>query len=99
MELYVGPDGRVRCLYDEAVDLAALGSPRIVRASVVEPDGSGRWTADLAPSGGPVLGPFGLRSEALAAEAAWLSRHALMGSAPGVCRGPAEDHPTEEIES
>ena len=31
--------------------------------------------ADMAPSGGPVLGPFPSRAEALAAEAAWLADH------------------------
>ena len=75
MDLVVDPAGRVRCVYDEAIDLAALGSVSIVRASHVEPDAAGRWVADLAPVGGPVLGPFPLRSEALAAESAWLEAH------------------------
>jgi len=32
-----------------------------------------RWRADLALSGGPVLGPFGERADAIAAEVEWLS--------------------------
>ena len=60
------------------IDLAALGAPRITRASHVEPDESGRWLADLAPVGGPVLGPFERRSEALEAEVAWLEANWLL---------------------
>ncbi len=52
-------------------------APRIARASLVEPDGDGRWHADLRPCRGPVLGPFARRSEALAAEGAWLEAHWL----------------------
>ncbi len=37
----------------------------------------GRWHADLSPVGGPVLGPFGQRSAALAAETSWLDEHWL----------------------
>ena len=54
MELVVTPVGQVRYLFDEAVDLKALGSANIRRGSHVEPDALGRWTADLAPVGGPV---------------------------------------------
>ena len=80
MELVIGAGGGVRCLYGEAIDLTALGRLAIERASRVEPDLQGRWLADLAPVGGPVLGPFNLRSEALAAEAEWLSEHWLARS-------------------
>ena len=72
MRLVVEPGGRVRCLYGEAVDLAALGALSIRRASHVEPDPQGVWWADLSPVGGPRLGPFTQRSLALAAEEAWL---------------------------
>lgn len=78
MELVVTPVGQVRYLYDEAVDLQALGSARIRRGSHVEPDALGSWTANLAPVGGPVLGPFEQRSSALAAEIAWLREHWLV---------------------
>ncbi len=77
MELIVLPDGSVRGLYDEALDLAALGQLTIRRASHVEPDEWGRWTADLAPIAGPRLGPFTRRSQALAAEISWLTEHWL----------------------
>ena len=77
MELIVLPNGSVRGVYDEAIDLAALGKLAIRRASHVESDASGRWVADLAPVAGPRLGPFALRSQALAAETLWLAEHLL----------------------
>jgi hypothetical protein len=72
MELVVGVDGGVRCIYDETLDLRELGRLRISRASHVEPDPDGNWWADMGPSGGPVLGPYGSRSEALGTERGWL---------------------------
>ncbi len=78
MKLLIDPSGAIRCLYGEAVDLAALGRLRVKRASHVEPDAHGRWTADLRPVGGPLLGPFTLRSEALAAEQRWLEQNWLI---------------------
>jgi hypothetical protein len=72
MQLVVAPSGAVQCIYEETIDLAALGSPAITRASHVEPDQQGRWWADLSPVDGAVFGPFPNRSEALAAEHAWL---------------------------
>lgn len=77
MLLTVDPDGAVRCLYDEAIDLSALGALTITRASHVEPDTDGRWWADLRLVGGPTLGPFDARSLALVAERAWLEAHRL----------------------
>ena len=82
MLLVVEPNGRVRCRYGEAIDLAALGALTVRRASHVEPDGAGAWWADLSPAGGPRLGPFRLRSEALRAEADWLDER-LLGAQPG----------------
>jgi len=77
MNLLITPHGQVRAVYDEAIDLALLGRPQIKRASHVEPDETGRWLVDLTPVGGPHLGPFALRSEALAAEVRWLAEHWL----------------------
>ena len=79
MRFLVKPDGTVRAIYDELIDLTVLGRPTITRASHVEPDEQGRWLADLKPVGGPVLGPFDRRSEALEAEHDWLERHWLRG--------------------
>ena len=76
MRLVVDPGGGVRCLYGEVIPLASLGVLSIARASHVEPGHDG-WYADLSPSGGPELGPFALRSQALRAEEAWLEEHLL----------------------
>jgi hypothetical protein len=77
MQLVIEPGGTVRCIYCETIDVSSLGSPTISRASYVEPDQQGRWWADLSPVGGPVQGPFHLRSEALAAEHTWLEANWL----------------------
>lgn len=75
--LTVTPAGRIRMLYDERLDLRMLGRASIRRASHVEPTQVGEWTADMGPSGGPVLGPFRLRSQALEEEAVWLKTNRL----------------------
>ena len=80
MQLVVGTDGSIRCVYDELIQLSALGQLAISRGSHVEPDHHGRWLANLSPVSGPVLGPFNRRSDALAAERGWLESHWLMHS-------------------
>ena len=82
MNLLITPAGQVRAIYDEAIALETLGSPSITRASHVEPTAHGQWTADLRPVGGPELGPFARRAEALAAELAWLEVHWLLPDSP-----------------
>ena len=77
MQLLIQPDGRVRCVYDEAIDLSAMGRLQIERGSHVEPDENGRWNLDLSPVRGPCLGPFALRSDALDAERRWLEENWL----------------------
>ncbi|MFH5802776.1 hypothetical protein [Alienimonas sp. DA493] len=78
-ELFVTADGSARGLYGELIDTNSIGRCSIARASHVEPHPDGGWTAELSPSGGPVLGPFPLRSDALTAEADWLTRNLLNG--------------------
>jgi hypothetical protein len=77
MQFVVSPRGTVRCLYGEELDLNRLGSLVITRASHVEPNSVGHWTADLSPVGGPLLGPFQNRSDALRAEIQWIENHWL----------------------
>src|SRR5262245_45814572 len=77
MQLRIDACGQVHGLYTEMLDLSALGPLSVKRASHVEPDAAGQWRADLAPLNGPNLGPFGRRSEALAAEVQWLEDHWL----------------------
>jgi hypothetical protein len=75
MLLRIDPDGTVRCVYAEAIDLRTLGTPSIRRAGHVEPDEQGQWWADLLPVRGPRLGPFPSRALALEAESTWLEAH------------------------
>ena len=62
-----------KALGSDVAGLMGLGDLQTKRASHVEPiEGSASWSADMSPVGGPVLGPFNLRHEALAAERRWL---------------------------
>jgi len=83
MEMVVAVDGVARCIYDESLDLRALGKLQITRASHVEPDSDGNWWADMGPVSGPVLGPFASRSAALAAERGWLVEGPISSQANG----------------
>lgn len=80
MQLVVQSNGAIRCVYDEQLDLQTLGQVSIQRGSHVEPTADGQWTADLSPVQGPMLGPFALRTEALAAERQWLEQHWLIST-------------------
>ena len=75
MNLVISRGGQIRCIYDEQINLAALGELSISRASSVEPDSEGYWWADLKPVNGPLLGPFIVRSQAITAERSWLESH------------------------
>lgn len=77
MVIRVYPDGIIRALHDDRLNLADIGRFRVARASWVEPDPNGKWWVDLDNSRGPILGPFSTRAEALRAEVAWLERHRL----------------------
>lgn len=85
MELIIDPKGIIRAVYGETIHLPCLGITEIRRASCVEPDSNGQWTADLAPIGGPILGPFICRSSALDAEINWLHQHWLLPPSERQC--------------
>lgn len=80
VELVVSTDGTTRSIYDERFDMKLIGRLNIARASHVEPTPSGDWLVDLNPVNGPQIGPFDKRSEALAAEVAWLQQNWLTRS-------------------
>ncbi len=77
MVIRVYPDGIIRALHDDRLNLADIGRFCVARASWVEPDPNGKWWVDLDNSRGPILGPYSIRAEALRAEVAWLERHRL----------------------
>ncbi len=79
-EVIVSPVGTVRLIFNDQIDVRSLGNVAISRGSHVEPTKDARWTADLSPVDGPILGPFDKRSEALAAEVAWLQQNWLTRS-------------------
>ncbi|MEI8195171.1 MAG: hypothetical protein WCI73_04615, partial [Phycisphaerae bacterium] len=93
-DLIIAPNGVMTCIYTEALALDAFGAPRITRASHVEPDHAGSWWADLAPLDGPVLGPFGHRSDALRAEQDWLGTH--LPAIAGTHGSPSSRTPNQE---
>ncbi len=95
MELIIEPSGQGRCIYIETIQLAELGNLKIQRASHVEPDAQGCWFADLSPVDGPMLGPFAQRSEALAAEVAWLREHWL-GKQRSITHNNRDNHVTAD---
>ena len=78
MQLLFEPSGHCRCVYAEDIDLRRLGRLSVRRGSHVEPDQDGRWSADLSPVNGPILGPYSSRTDALNAELAWLQDHWLI---------------------
>lgn len=80
MVIAIDQDGHLDFVWnDELVGLTKLGSTTIERASHVEPvmtgENAGKWMADMGPVGGPTLGPFDLRGEAIDAELAWISNN------------------------
>jgi hypothetical protein len=71
--IMVAEDGEsITTIYSDDIDFDDIGKATIKRASHIEPHPDGGWTADMSPVGGPTYGPFPRRSDALAAELAWL---------------------------
>ncbi len=69
------PTGTCRFIYSDelaAIIKKSVGKLVTRRASSVEPTQDGQWTADMSPCGGPLLGPYEDRGDALAEEVAWL---------------------------
>lgn len=78
MTIIIDEGGNARFIYsDELAEvLAETGEARTVRASHVEPCAGG-WSADMSPVGGPRLGPYKTRHEALEEEKKWLERNSI----------------------
>ena len=84
MQITISPNGELSFIYkDELRPLLDIGKADIRRVSHVEPTQDGRWSADLSPVGGPILGPFEFRQDALEAEVEWLNQHVLGGTDEG----------------
>ena len=77
MIISIDQAGGVKAIYSDGFNWQALGKTLIQRASQVEPDHLGLWYADLSLSDGPKIGPFVRRTDAIAAEVAWLERNRL----------------------
>ncbi len=78
VQIVVEANGEVKFIYsDDLADLINMGDVEVRRASHVEPIASGGWSSDMSPVGGPILGPFNLRAEALSAEVQWLQENIL----------------------
>lgn len=74
--LSIESNGDIRFVWDDSLEsLRDEGRTKIERASHVEPTPDGRWIADMSPVGGPVLGSFSTRGQALDAEREWLREH------------------------
>ena len=80
----VKPNGTIQFIHDDRLTgLLQKGEASIKRASHVEPGDPAKgqhhllWYADMAPSGGNVLGPFKTRQEALEAEVDWINQNIL----------------------
>lgn len=73
--IQIGANGELTFVWDDTLaSLMEAGPAQVTRVSNVDYDHQrGGWTADMAQAGSAdVLGPFVTRSEALAAERAWL---------------------------
>ena len=70
----IRPDGTIEGLYQEVLTLDTCGDRTIRRASSVEPSDDGSWQVQIGLIGGESLcmSGFRTRSDALAAEKAWI---------------------------
>lgn len=87
-------DGSMRFVYDDKLrGLLSQGQASVRRASHVEPGDPDKglnpllWYADMSPSAGPLLGPFDLRDQALAAEVGWLNENVLTVRQQAIAEG------------
>lgn len=73
----IDKEGTTKQIYNDDFVILALKVERIKRASSVEllHERSQQWKADMFLSGGPVLGPYRRRDEAIKAEIDWLERN------------------------
>jgi hypothetical protein len=72
--IQISTNGQISAIYfDDLVGLCEQGKTEIKRASHVEPvEGGHGWMVDMDPVGGPMIGPYRTRGEALTAEINYL---------------------------
>lgn len=74
----ISNDGTLQMIFsDDLLGVLGLGNSEIKRASHVEPTSDCKWTADMSPVGGPLLGPFSTRAMALKAETDWINQNII----------------------
>ena len=84
MKIKLNLDGTAIMIYTEDIDVTEIGDVQsITRASRVEPVNRNQWAADMRPVGGPVIGTFNKRSDALTAEVNWIEENILEGQHRG----------------
>lgn len=80
-QIKISPAGKVTQIYEDDDPYQFVGQTTIRRASRVEPTEDGKWEADMSLLGDEhkdvKLGPFDFRTQAIAAEIAYINKHHL----------------------
>lgn len=81
MIIQANADGSVTAIVgslkeETPIDLETIGRCTVKRQGVLI-EANGEWLADMFLCGGPVLGPFGSRAEAINGEIEWLQNNVI----------------------
>ncbi len=79
IQIVIEPNGSIKFVYSDSMsELLQQGEFSIKRASNVEPEYDGTWSADLSPINRPKLKGFALRQNALDAEVLYINNVYLL---------------------